>query len=568
MKKSFKYIGILFLLSISGCSDITDLNSEANISSENFYRNYTEIQTGLTGCYKGMQKPLLQEWSLTELRSDNVIMDSGSSNSVVNQDLSYLDQFYPSTSHLGSYTYWLDTYNNIRNTNVVLNVVGANYNPASTAIEYEPIATSIASADQCKSIAAEASFIRAYHYFNLVRLYGGVFLVDEVLTPTQAKNTNRSTVADIYKLIEADLKNAVTNGITAPYGSTAGDQIGRANSWAAKALLAKVYLTLNRKSEAEDKLDDIIDGKSGYGLESSYDRIFSTSNEMNKEILFAIRFKGGGLGMGNTLANLFATSNSGNAVIGGDGKGYNLPTSELTSATFKDAYGNSALTWDPSAPRRIVNWQFYDKVNSKKPYVSKFTSKSTLEYDSENDFPVIRYSDVLLMLAEAQGNSVASMGLINLVHVRAGVTPLTPLGTTPLATDVTTAVFEKALSNQRRWEFAFENQRWFDLLRFTTTTQTITTLASAKINIGTKSQPIYEYTPTFTGKTEGAEYKMKNHMNGQYFAIYLGFEGTLPLSPTKLFNYANPSRFLLPIPQYEIDTNSNIVIEQNVYTDE
>jgi hypothetical protein len=172
------------------------------------------------------------------------------------------------------------------------------------------------------------------------------------------------------------------------------------------------------------------------------------------------------------------------------------------------------------------------------------------------------------MLAEAQGNSVASMGLINLVHVRAGVTPLTPLGTTPLATDVTPAVFEKALSNQRRWEFAFENQRWFDLLRFTTTTQTITTLASAKINIGTKSQPIYEYTPIFTGKTEGAEYKMKNHMNGQYFAIYLGFEGTLPLSPTKLFNYANPSRFLLPIPQYEIDTNSNIVIEQNVYTDE
>ena len=553
MKKSFKYIGILFLLSISGCSDIIDLSSEANISSENFYRNYTEIQTGLTGCYKGMQKPLLQEWSLTELRSDNVIMDSGSSNSVVNQDLSYLDQFYPSTSHLGSYTYWLDTYNNIRNTNVVLNVVGANYNPASTAIEYEPIDTSIASADQCKSIAAEASFIRAYHYFNLVRLYGGVFLLDEVLTPAQAKTINRSSVADIYKLIEADLINAETWGSKAPYGTAAGDQIGRANSWAAKALLAKVYLTLNRKLEAEIKLNDIY-GNSGYGLESSYDRVFSTSNEMNKEILFAIRYKSGGVGLGNPLANLFAPSNSGNAVIGGDGKGYNLPTSELTSSTSKDA--SRALTWDPSANRRAVNFQLYGKDY----YVSKFTSKSTLDYDAENDFPVIRYSDVLLMLAEAKGFNSISIGYINEVRRRAGLIDLSP-------TPTTIAAFEKALSNERRWEFAFENQRWFDLLRFTTTTQTIATLPAANIIIGTAPNTVTYTTPAFPNlKVEGAEYKMKNHMNVQY-KIYAKFSGTLPLTPIQLFNYANPSRFLLPIPQYEIDTNSNIVIEQNVYTD-
>ena len=532
MKKSFKYISVLFLIIATGCSDIIDLNSEANIQAENFYSNYSEIQIGLTGCYKGLQKPLLQEWSLTELRSDNTISDTGNSNSVVNQDLSYLDQFYPSTSHLGNYTYWLSTYNNIRNTNVILNVVGANYNPATTAIEYAPIATSIATVAQCKSIAAEASFIRAYHYFNLVRLYGGVFLVDEVLTPTAAKTVNRSSVADIYKLIEADLKNAADFGSIAKYGTSTGDQIGRANSWAAKALLAKVYLTLNRKAEAIVLLNSVKTG-SGYDLESSYANVFSTSNEMNKEILFSIRFKSGGVALGNPLANLFAPSNSGNAVVGGDGKGYNLPTTEMTTLT---AYR------DPSEARRSVNIQVY---NSSTSYVSKFTSKSILENDAENDFPVIRYSDVLLMLAEAQGNSVASMDLINLVRTRAGLT--TPLTTTP-----TPAVFEKALSNERRWEFAFENQRWFDLLRFTTTTATVGTLAANTTLV----------TPAFTGKVEGVEYKMKNHMNVQT-KVYAKFANTLPLTPLELFNNARPNRFLLPIPQYEIDTNSNLVIDQN-----
>jgi hypothetical protein len=547
MKKSYKYISIVLLIMLSGCSDIIDLQSESNIAEENFYSNYTEIQAGLTGCYKGLQKPLTTEWSLTELRSDNTINDTGSSNSVVNQDFSYLDQLYPATSHLGNYTYWLNTYNNIRNTNVVLNAVGAEYNEITGAIEYNPINTSIATATQCKSIAAEASFIRAYHYFNLVRLYGGVFLIHKAITPAESKTINRSSVNVIYKLIEADLKNADDNGSKATFAATPANLIGHANSWAAKALLAKVYLTLNRQAEAIVLLNSIRTS-SGYGLESTYANVFSANNEMNKEILFTIRFKSGGVGLGNPLANLFAPSNSGNAIVNGDGKEYNLPSSELTSSSSKDA--SNALTWDPLEPRRSVNWQFYDKINSKKPYVSKFTTKSALEDDTENDFPVIRYADVLLMLAEAQGNNATSIGYINDVRRRAG-------SLTDLSTTLTTANFEKALSNERRWEFAFENQRFFDLVRFTTTTTTTATLPSKTI-VTSKSYT----TPAFTGKAEGAEFVMKRHFNAQ-FKIYAKFENTLPLTPIDLFENAKLDRFLLPIPQYEIDTNSNLVIEQN-----
>jgi len=536
MKNSYNFISIVLLIMLVGCSDIIDLQSESNIAEENFFRNYTEIQAGLTGCYKGLQKPLTTEWSLTELRSDNTLSDTGSSNSVINQDFSSLDQLYPATSHLGNYTYWLNTYNNIRNTNVVLNAVGADYNPATASIIYTPIDASIATAAQCKSIAAEASFIRAYHYFNLVRLYGGVFLIHEAITPIESKTINRSTVNEIYKLIEADLKNADANGTKATFAATPANLIGHANSWAAKALLAKVYLTLNRKAEAIVLLNSIR-SSSGYGLESTYANIFSVGNEMNKEILFTIRFKSGGVGLGNPLANLFAPSNSGSAIVNGDGKGYNAPSSELAV---------TASSYDPSSVRRLVNIQPYAKLY----YVSKFTSKAVLEDDAENDFPVIRYADVLLMLAEAQGNSATSIGYINDVRARTGLTAL--------ATTLTTAAFEKALSNERRWEFAFENQRFFDLVRFTTTTETIATLTPATI-VTTKGSYT---TPAFTGKAEAAEFVMKKHFNAQY-KIYAKFENTLPLTPLELFENANTDRFLLPIPQYEIDTNSNLVIEQN-----
>ena len=176
MKNLLKYLSVTVLFLNYGCTDIIDLNSESNISVENFYANYSDLKVGLTSCYRGMQAPLSEEWSMTELRSDNTIMDSGTSTSTVKHDLSFLDQFYPPTTHQGVYNYWLKTYNNIRNTNIIMNASGANYNGANGTIEYAPVSIPV-TLSQCKSIAAEASFIRAYHYFNLVRLYGGVFLI-------------------------------------------------------------------------------------------------------------------------------------------------------------------------------------------------------------------------------------------------------------------------------------------------------------------------------------------------------------------------------------------------------
>ena len=211
---------------------------------------------------------------------------------------------------------------------------------------------------------------------------------------------------------------------------------------------------------------------------------------------------------------MFAPLGSGSAVVIGDGDGLNYPTADLDTATNGD-------------PRKSLLIAAYGTGTAAKLYTKKFLSALTVSDDAENDWPVIRYADVLLMLAEAQGFSQPSIDLINLIRTRAGV----PVYASGVLSSV--ALFEQALSNERRIELAFENQRWFDLVRFNTTLTTIT-----------------------------AQSAIKAHYADEYFAHYRLY---LPPTPTlaQLQGYVTQEKLLLPIPQREIDTNTQLLIEQN-----
>ena len=511
--KTFKLLSFFFLLYLMGCSDTIDLTSTSNIDSKKYYSNLSELNVALIGCYKGLQKPVVDEWKLTEIRSDNTWMANTGSSSTLNLDNASQDMFFPSTSNGNVYSYWLNNYNNIYNVNSLMKALGTSYNENSGVLEYRDVTIPVTLTER-KKIAAEASFIRAYHYFNLVRLFGDVFLVDNVITPEEALNLNRVPKEEIYKLIIADLLNASANGSTATYSSTSSD-LGRSNSWAAKALLAKVYLTLGRKADASLLLNDVINN-SGYKLQTSYANVFTITNEMNSEILFTVRFKGGGFDMGNPLPNAFAPSKSGSSIINGDGNGDNTPTVDLYNA-----YSNSDL-------RKDVNIGSFGSNAYRKYYINKFICVVAIVNDADMDWPVLRFSDVLLMKAEADGNTPESLTQINKVHTRAGLTPL-------IASDVsTTAKFEAKLSLERQLEFAFENQRWFDLLRQNTTFST----------------------PTLT-----AEVVMATHIKSKESTKFYGkFKGGLSTDEI-VTNIKN--RILLPIPQREIDNNSHLVITQN-----
>jgi hypothetical protein len=514
MKRSFLILPLL-ALGIFSCRKNIDQAPQSNLSTATFYSNLAEMKAALSGCYNGLQAPMINEWRLTELRSDNTKQGVTGSTSIDNQDMNELDMFAISSTHPNVLSYWLSTYANVRNTNVLLQKLGVVYDPAAGATNFQNIPVPVTAADR-KQVAGEALFIRAYHYFNLVRLYGGVFIVHEPVSPSAALGMTRASVAETYKFIEADLKAAIAsmNGLTY-IQQTATDplkaDVGRATTWAAKGLLAKVYLTQGKKTDAIPLLTDVRNN-SGYSLQAPYANVFSTAAEVGSETLFTIRYKAGGLGLGSPFANYFAPLNSASNVVLGDGKGWNYPTADIDTTTNGDA-------------RKPVLIGFY--TAGSRLYVKKFLSTVAIVNDAENDWPVLRYADILLMLAEAQGFTPESIQLINQVKQRAGVALLDP------AVVNTVALFEKALSNERRIEFAFENQRWFDLIRFNTTLTTIT-----------------------------AEQTMKDHFAREYFAHYRLFPAPTP-TLAQLQDNVTRDHLLLPIPQREIDTNTGQVIPQN-----
>ncbi len=517
--KHTKYLIAILFIGLYSCNKVIDLTPESNLTSGNFYNNASDINTGLIGAYNGLQNPMYYEWQLTELRSDNSDMGVPSSSNTANADLTSLDEFIPSTGIDAVYQYWIKTYYNIRNANVILQNLGVNYDATTGAISLGSIGITITDSLR-KQYAGEALVLRAYSYFNLVRLYGGVFLTTTPIAAEDAKKLNRSSVDDIYKLIQADLTTATSYLGSAKYSATSA-AIGRVNAWTAKGLLAKVYLTRNNKAAAITLLQDVI-ANSGYSLQSSYANVFSISNEVNSEIMFTVRYKAGNLGLGSSFGNDFAPLGSNNGVIttgvAFTGKGWNYPTNDMDTTLG----GYNSITTDPRKATIMGSFG-----TAKVLYVKKYLNPVLTLNDGESDWPILRYADIILMLAEAQGNSTSSLALINQIRTRAGVPVLTS------ATVNSVATFEQALANERRVEFAFENQRFFDLVRYNTTLTTITAEQTIKDHFAKE---------------------FKNH-----YATYPAPQATL----AQLQSYVTTQKLLLPIPQHEIDTNTQLVIAQN-----
>lgn len=445
MKIIYKHI-CAFLLSVgmlTGCDLSLDLQPISEIGEGSFYQTDTDFNTAMVAAYNGLQAPLYNEWALTELRSDNARLHNSQTSSNIYIPLRELDLMTFSSEHIYIYNYWADTYQNISRVNTILDKIE---NVENAALR-----------DQ---LAGESAFIRAYHYFNLVRLFGEAFLVDRRISAQEATQMTVSGSEELYQFIISDLTTATT---LLPE-SYASENTGRATSWAAKALLAKVYRTQKNYSLAAPLLKDIIDNSSARLLEgeNGFANVFSTSNEMNDEIIFAVRFKAGGLGIGGPFANYFAPLNSGSYVINGDGDHFNRPTDEfLTIYEEDDRRQNTTFQLGYIGPGD----EFVPD-----PYVSKFYSDVSISEDAENDIPIIRFADILLMYAEAlneEGNTATALEYLNRVRMRAG------LDGYEMEDVATKDAFIEKLLLERRLEFAFENQRWYDLVQYDLVQETL-----------------------------------------------------------------------------------------------
>ena len=448
MKLKYNLIAIALLgFSFSSCSDFLEQNPQTDLSENDFYKTADDILSAVNGAYSSLQEgDIYGNWYVFgEIPSDNTRNQLSGSVTTQNE----FDQFYIDTQNSMIANFWKAAYKVINRTNTILGRIDGIEINTELANRYK----------------LECKFIRALMYFNLVRVYGDVPLVLKEISISESYDILREPKENVYNQIIADLKEA--QDLPVSY-STAED--GRATQGAAKALLANVYMTLHKYAEAETILAEIINSGRYSLLENTpgslnidgYKNVFSPVNHNSKEGIFEIQFLKGGYGEGSNYANNFAPENSGTNVVavGGTG-GNNIPEMDIYYAYEEgDRRRDFSMSLGYYDNRKNNEW-----VESR--YVCKFMDVPYQNNDASNNYPVIRYADVILMYAEAlnqNGKTAEACKYLNMTRRRGFGYQTTETSPVDLQT-TDKAQFALMVEQERRVELAFENHRWFDLIR-------------------------------------------------------------------------------------------------------
>ncbi|WP_201986047.1 RagB/SusD family nutrient uptake outer membrane protein [Hymenobacter rubidus] len=421
----------------------------ANNTADEFYKDESQVNQGVIAIYNGaLSFPQSSNWNMSEFRSDNI----NAQVQTVQRDFSDISNFTATSQLSQLQTTWTDLFEVVYRSNILLEKI-------------QPF--SFARVNQFKG---EARFLRAYAYFDLVRYWGPLPIVDHVLGIEESKTVPRSPIADVYKLIVDDLKFAADN-LPASYSST---DKGRATKWAAKAMLARVYLTMygyplrdaSALPLAKQQLMDVYAaaGTTTFSMAANFADLFKTVND-NKYAVFEIQYASGGVGLGSTIPwdqgsvfpswwSPFAPSQT-DITPSPDFLGKNWPMRDLRRrATLDTVYVNPTT----------------GAITTTRAQFTKFLEKGTTapqnNRDYSNNFPIIRFEDVMLMYAEVltyESNSVQplALSLVNQIRTRSGIAAYTT--TSPETANAT--AFIDAILKERKYEFAAEGIRWFDLVR-------------------------------------------------------------------------------------------------------
>ena len=429
--KRILYIMLCTVLA-TGCSeDFTDLAPISNRNEADFYNDPEDFEVAINASYAGLQSTGTYGrgyWTMFEMRSDNT--DQGPDATGLARQYTEINSFTEDALNEQITSAWSDSYRVISNCNVILDRIP----------EIEMDAT------LKNRVTGEALFIRSLVYYHLAIGFGNIPLQ---LTPYVSGD----------ELVQVDqntvLEQLVTDLTTAEGNlpvSYSGSQVGKATKGAAATLLAKVLLTMGDNGAAETVLRRIISDY-GYELLPNYSDLWGVANENNAESIFEVQYISGGIGQGSLYTNDFSPSTD---LQTGSGFGRNRPT-----VSMLEAYEDGDLRFEPSMGATYVNLEG-EVVEAR--HVRKYQSDLAIENDSDINFVVFRYADVLLMLAEALGETPESYDLINEVRNRAGLSDIDA---------ATPGTFEEKLLHERRVELAFENHRWPDLKRFGATEKVI-----------------------------------------------------------------------------------------------
>lgn len=422
-----KIIYILILCSgiLLGCGEeFLDRTPISNPNEGDFYQSKKDIETALWAAYNSLYTlygPESLPSFFGELMSDNAFSDNAAGRI---QDYEGFENHTMSDDNELVLGYWNSYYTALYTINNIIS------------------STEKLDIDNRDALIGEAKFLRALYYFDMVRAWGDVPLVTSPITIPEAYSQGRTSATEVYKLIVEDLAFSA-----AKLPAKANQRfVGAATSDAANALLGKVYLTMGDKAKASETLLKV------YGKFSlvPYANLWDKTKKNGAESIFEIQYKGG---KSNPYSKYWAMfSPLDNRIVTAWGAGMNQVTPDLW-----DAY-------EAGDPRRDLSIQNGYKTAAGVTVEIKFPIKwkdATAEVDglreaADNNFIILRYADVLLMLTEATGD----VKYMNEVRNRVGL-PL--YGSAGYPSKYNTV--ELACEHERQVELALEFHRWFDLKR-------------------------------------------------------------------------------------------------------
>ncbi|GHU88024.1 membrane protein [Bacteroidia bacterium] len=480
--------GVTILWS-NGCSSFLEESPRDRLVETNFYSSRKDAEAAVNAAYQQLGSIYNRlMYNLGELPTDVMKNGLGMPNTFL-QDLEYL-------RHNASNTFVADMWNN--------NYAGIM--KANAAINNIPRITMNAAVQQ--RLIAEAKFLRALYYFNLVRYFGDVPLITKLESISDATGP-RIPKEEIYAQIIKDLTEveSVLPG-RSEYGA---DDEGRATNGAAKILLGKVYVTQGDFASARTKLSEVVEHENefGYGLHADYGANWNPATETGIEAVFYLEFKTPPL--------------PANGEMGLAGPKYSVPGGSIGVNGSNEADIPTQELWDafePNDKRRGVNLRFeFTNMNTHKvvrstiPLFGKYWIDGIAASNQcDINMHVLRYADALLLYAEALnevGESEKAHAVLNRVRERA-------FGdASGNFSGLSKEQFRTRILDERRLEFPIEGHRWFDLVRTGTFVQRM------------RDHSAYEAGVAETNKTQIAQ-NLKEYM------------------------------ILMPIPQREIDLNPEL----------
>ncbi len=440
---------LLFTALLVSCTDsFVDRDPVYSIDSENYFNSEEDYNKALIAAYDMLQSTYVNVL-LGEIASDNTLSGGESANDVIG--FQQVDEMTHTAVNSNLRDLW--------------NWMFAGVNRANYILEFKD-KTNFNGKEQ---IIAEARFLRAYYHFELVKWFGAIPLKgDARFKLGDEKNIPRSPVSEVYASIEDDLEYAIANlSVVAP-------QTGRATKGAAQALLGKAYLYQDKFDEAAVVLEDLI-VDDNYSLVTNYNTIFENSGENGTESVFEVQYsdaEGAGFGClqcseGNVAVGFNGIRNYSGPLFD-SGYSFNVPTQDAFDAfevgdNRRDASILDIVTFAAANSATYGTGYKHTGFFNRK-YLPRQGDANIGDQNltNPNNYRAIRYSDVLLMAAEAYNrggiDDAKARTYLNLVRRRA-------FGNTSHDVSASGSALTDLILAERRLELVGEGHRFFDLVR-------------------------------------------------------------------------------------------------------